>query len=208
MIKNLSSCDATMLLKRELRRRIRTSLSSMPQDSIDRESHYLVQKFVSSPTYKNASSIALYASMPHELNTSSLLHRAFEDSKRVFLPRVVSKENHEMVMLECRSMDELNSWAPNSWKIREPPLEEGRLQCPKDVHLDVVVVPGVAFDALCRRCGQGMGFYDKFLAACHTSSRPMPYTVALALSVQMVDTVPTNESDWKLDEIIHEKNMK
>lgn len=208
MIKNVGICDANMLLKRELRRRIRSSLLSMPQDSIDRESVSLVQKFVTSVTYKNASSIALYASMPHELNTSSLLHRAFEDSKRVFLPRVISKENHDMVMLECKSMDELNSWVPNSWKIREPPLEEGRLQSPKDVQLDVVVVPGVAFDSLCRRCGQGMGFYDKFLAACHSSKRPMPYTVALALSVQMVDTVPTDDSDWQIDEVIHGKSVK
>ncbi|KAI0564446.1 5-formyltetrahydrofolate cyclo-ligase [Gracilaria domingensis] len=200
-----NATDATKLLKRELRNRIRLSLQLLPQARIDQESVRLIKQFTNSAAYRNASSLALYASMPHEFNTMSLLTKAFDDGKKVFLPRVVSKEDHEMLMLECKSMRELNSWEPNSWKIREPPLEEGRLQAPRDVHVDIVVVPGVAFDTFGRRCGQGMGFYDKFLSSYSKSSRRMPHLISLALSVQMIDTVPTDEFDWIIDEVLFEK---
>lgn len=197
------SGDATQLLKKEVRRRIRQSLRRLAQCRIDEESEQMVRRFTSSDVYRNASSLALYASMPHEFNTKSLLIKAFEDSKQVFLPRVISKRDHEMVMLQCNSMEELYSWRANSWNIREPPVEKGRRQTPRDVAIDVIVVPGVAFDVQGRRCGQGMGFYDRFLTNYDLSCRRMPILMCLALSVQMVDIVPTDNTDWKVDEVIH-----
>ncbi|CAN8071504.1 unnamed protein product [Agarophyton chilense] len=196
--------DATRLLKKELRSRIRSALRSLSQSAVDQESLRVIKRFTESTVYRNASSLALYAPMPYEFNTISLITKAFNDTKQVFLPRVVSKESHTMIMLECKSMAELNSWHPNSWKIREPPFEEGRLQAPGDVQLDIVVVPGVAFDALGRRCGQGMGFYDKYLSSYSKSSESMPHLISLALSVQMVDMVPTDDFDWLMDEVMFE----
>lgn len=109
-----------------------------------------------------------------------------------------------MVFLEVASEEELASWKPNGWGIREPPLEPNRAQAPRDVGLDVVVVPGVAFDVQGARCGQGMGFYDTFLAKYAASKRPMPRLVALALSVQIVGCVPVTEHDWNVDEVLFE----
>lgn len=143
--------------------------------------------------------------MPHEFDTTTLLTQAFADSKRVFLPRVVSKKEKLMVMLECESMEELQSWTPNSWNIREPPLEDGRLQTPRDAHVDVVIVPGVAFEVGGSRCGQGMGFYDRFLASFGASSHPMPRLVALALHVQVIDSVPVTADDWTIDEVLYSR---
>lgn len=198
-----TASKATHLLKRELRKHIRAALASLPPASIEAESRELSNRFLRSPAYQNASSIALYASMPQELNTQTILTQAFVDSKRVFLPRVVSKENNRMLMLECNNMSELLSWTPNSWNIREPPLEDNRAQSPRDAPLDVVLIPGLAFDMHGGRCGQGMGFYDHFLASYAVSSHRMPYLVALALSIQIVDSVPMSDTDWKIDEVMH-----
>lgn len=142
--------------------------------------------------------------MPNEFDTSFLLTDAFRLKKRVFLPRVTSKALHEMVFLEVVSAAELASWTPNSWGIREPPLEPSRAQVPRDTALDVVVMPGLAFDVHGARCGQGMGFYDTFLAKYAASERPMPKLIALALSVQIVGCVPVTTHDWNVDEVLFE----
>lgn len=107
-----------------------------------------------------------------------------------------------MVMLEVHSMQELASWEPNSWGIREPPIEDGRAESPRDAALDVIVVPGLAFDVRGARCGQGMGFYDTFFRKYAASPHPMPRLIALALSAQIVTSVPVTSDDWPVDEVM------
>lgn len=198
----MPSSTGAVVLKRELRQQIRTALSRLPTSMVSSESSATTARFLNSPAYQNAKSIAVYASMPNEFDTTVLLTDAFRLKKRVFLPRVTSKSLHEMVFLEVASAAELASWTPNGWGIREPPLEPSRAEAPHDVGLDVVVVPGVAFDVQGARCGQGMGFYDTFLAKYAASGRPMPKLVALALSVQIVGCVPVTAHDWNVDEVL------
>lgn len=200
----MANLTATRLLKRELRKHIRAALSSLPQPQVSSESYRTTARFLASPEYEVAQTIAVYASMPHEFDTSFLLADAFQRKKRIFIPRVTSKSRHEMIFLEVASESELASWSPNSWGIREPPLEPGRAQAPRDVGLDVVVLPGVAFDAYGARCGHGMGFYDTFLANYKQCRQPMPRLVALALSAQIVGNVPVTEDDWNVDEVLFE----
>lgn len=76
------------------------------------------------------------------------------------------------------------------------------MQTPEDVSVDVIVVPGLAFDVHGARCGQGMGFYDRFLTNYAMPGREMPRLVSLALSVQIVDSVPLSEDDYKIDQVI------
>lgn len=198
----MTSCEAASILKRELRKRIRTALTALPENFVQQQSAATTARFVASAAYQNARCIALYAAMPREFDTQMLIADAFTRSKRVFLPRVVSKKRHEMIMLECTSIAELMSWAPNDWGIREPPLDEARPQAPRDAALDVIVVPGVAFDASGARCGHGMGFYDRFLTTYKGCGRPMPHLAALALTPQVVESVPMTPDDWSMDEVL------
>lgn len=153
-----------------------------------------------SQPWRSARSVALYASMPRELNLSSLISAAFEDGKRVFLPRVISKARSEMRMLEVQP-GEIEEWTPNSWGIREPP-DDGRNAAPDDTSLDLVVVPGIAFASDGRRCGHGGGFYDTFLSRCEQKQSQRPHIIALALAVQMVADVPTDKHDFIVDQVI------
>lgn len=201
----MASVSATRLLKSELRKQIRTTLSSLPQTKISAESRRTTARFLASPEYAAAHTVAVYSSMPHEYDTSSLLADAFRQKKRVFLPRVTSKSRHEMIFLEVNSEDEIASWTPNGWGIREPPVEHGRVQALQDVGLDIIIVPGVAFDAYGARCGQGMGFYDTFLTNYRQCREKMPKLVALALSAQVVGSIPVTEHDWNVDEVLFEE---
>lgn len=199
----MSAAEASAVLKREIRKRVSEALCSLPLSEVRQQSEYLTRQFLASREFRTSSSIGLYASMPHEFDTRILLMESFKHGKRVFLPRVVKPvSSHKMVMLEVRSMAELEGWQPNNWGIREPPIEAGRADAPRDASLDAIVLPGVAFDASGARCGHGMGFYDTYLRRYWQERPSMPYLVALALRPQFIENVPMTESDWRLDRVI------
>lgn len=195
--------NATKVLKRELRKKIRSTLCSVPTQQIKEESQKTIERLISQTSYQQAESIGIYSSMSNEFDTCTLLHHAFGCNKRVFLPRVTSKSKHEMIFLQVNSMNEVVCFDANSWGIREPPIEENRLQVIKDCKLDMMIVPGLAFDEEGRRCGQGMGFYDRFLTMYHEKFDKMPKLIGLALRVQIVEKVPTDANDWKVDTVLY-----
>lgn len=196
------AADGAAVLKRELRKRVRGALRRLPASALAAQGAALGARLRASPAYASAHSVALYASMPGELDTARLLAAAFRDGKRVFLPRVVSKPAREMVMLEARSEADVAGFPRGAWGIAEPPLGEGRADAPEDAALDLVVVPGVAFDRAGARCGQGMGFYDTYFARYQARRGTMPHLVALALAPQLVAEVPMTETDWRVDEVM------
>lgn len=193
----------TQILKKELRKRIRAAVRSLPAAQISSESQKTLSAFLRHPVYTSSTSVALYHPMPTEFQLLPLLSHALAHQKRVFLPRIVSKQDHEMIFLQLHCVSELDNFPCNSWGIREPPLDDGREGIPGNAEVDLVVVPGVAFDREGRRCGQGMGYYDRFLAQYSAAgNRTMPKLVALALRAQIVEQVPVDDTDWRVDHVL------
>lgn len=198
----MATQEATCVLKKELRKRIRDALRALPSTQRAAESVYLFNRLKAHQWYKGADAVALYTSMPTELNTYDMLRDVLASNKRLFLPRVIAKETREMAMLEVRSLAELDTFPRGAYSIPEPPMD-GRPRAPHDVKLDLIVVPGVAFDLRGGRCGNGMGYYDVFLAHYQRNfSIPMPKLLAFGLSPQIVTHVPVDETDWLVDEVI------
>jgi len=102
---------------------------------------------------------------------------------------------------------ELDTWDTDKWGIRQPPVR-GNPAGVRGAELDLVVVPGVAFDAAGRRLGHGKGYYDTWLAGVAADVRAgvvrgrMPTLIGLALSVQMVDEVPVDDLDVVMDDVL------
>lgn len=195
------------MLKRELRRRMKQMLKSVPRLQIAHESAFLTDFITKHDYYKAANTIAVYSSQPTEVDTSGLISHALQSNKQVFLPRVLSMATRSMAMIEVRSVEDLGSFDRGAYDIPEPPLDPDRRLAPDDVPLDLVVVPGVAFDLSGRRLGHGKGFYDVYLDRCKNmlggnAQQKMPKLVALALSIQIVDDVPVDDSDWIVDEVV------
>lgn len=197
---------AISVLKRELRKRVRAALNALSPTTISEESEIVTRLVTMDAQYIAAKTVGVYSAMEKEVDTSPLIQDAFARGKRVFLPRVVSKEKHEMKMLECLSLKDMDTWQANSWGIREPPLE-GRNEAPEDAQLDVLFVPGVAFDSSGARCGHGMGFYDIYLTNYSSACSRMPYLCALALSPQIVVEVPITEQDWRMDKVVSVRSI-
>ena len=129
--------------------------------------------------YQNAKSISVFLSMPQgEIKTDAIVRRAFHDHKHVFVPylgkemsRRSSKPISVMDMVALHSLDDYQALQPDAWGIPSVSHESAseRQRClavdQEDCQLlDLVILPGVAFDGQARRLGHGKGFYDMFLS--------------------------------------------
>ncbi len=155
----------------------------------------LIQKrLVESPLFIGAKRLALYSSCQNEVLTDEVFKKAKKEKKAVCYPRVM-KGTSAMLFIEVRSLDELT---PGAFDIREPGEAGERAVDPAS--LDLIVLPGVAFDRRGARLGFGMGFYDRVLTGL---SCPL---VALAYEFQVTDTVPTESFDVRVNAVITEKS--
>lgn len=137
---------------REVLKKERSSLSATQREHWDEE---ILSKFWQLPEYVAGEKIMVYLSFGDEINTWPILDKAWQDGKRIFVPKV-RKYPNEMIVIEIESKADLK---PSLWGIYEPIIEE-----PVDPRiLDLVVVPGLAFDAQGYRLGYGGGYYDRFL---------------------------------------------
>lgn len=139
------------------------------------------------PEYRKAEVVMLFLSTAHEVDTSQIALQCWADLKRVLAPKV-SWEQRRMLPIEIRSLT--TDVRPGVMGIREP--VDGMPIPVADI--DLVIVPGLGFDARGNRLGRGRGFYDRFLS--HPDMRAT--TCGLALEDQFVGTVPHDEWDVRV----------
>lgn len=138
--------------------------------------------------FRCAEVVALYCALPDEPPTERVIARWLKLGKRVVVPRV---EGDEMRFF-CYdpSMQVVGSFG-----IEEP--GDGALLCsPSEIEL--MVVPGVAFTATGDRMGRGRGYYDKYLS----QSDFRGYTIGVGYAHQLVDSLPVEEHDRRLDKVV------
>lgn len=132
--------------------------------------------------------IMLYNALSDEVPTQALMDKLVAQGKTVLLPCVINDTD-----MELRRYTGPQDLQTGSFGILEP---TGELFTDYDT-IDVAIVPGMAFDAEGHRLGRGKGYYDRFL-----SRVPHLYKIGLCFSWQLVDHVPYDEHDIKMDEVI------
>jgi len=191
--------------KLALRKELRAKLASLDDDVILRASEAVAQQIFALPEYKKCKGVACFLSMPKEFNTRPIIERLFQDGKRVYLPRVESVKDHTMSMLEASSLADVDSFPPGRWNIPEPPREgPSRVEAREDgSELDLILVPGLAFDKGGGRLGQGAGFYDRYLAKIQEcKGKGNVKQIGVTIDELMIDQVPRNEFDLSMDEVL------
>lgn len=141
--------------------------------------------------FRQASCIALYYSIPGEVQTAAFLEKWFE-KKQLLLPLVVGDD---LRLLPYKGKETLK---PGAFGIPEPVDRE--IAIPESA-IDLIIVPGVAFDRRLNRMGRGKGFYDRLLS---TLQAPK---VGICFDFQLQETVPVEPFDRKMDMIITEKEI-
>ncbi len=143
----------------------------------------------------SSSHVMVYLDFKHEVKTDAIIKYFLERSKKVYIP-ICIPETHELCISRITSLEELQS---GHFGIREPMLQHIRLS--DSSLIDLVLVPGVAFDKVGNRAGFGAGYYDRFMKRL----KPEAVKAALSYSFQVVDLVPSDEYDIPVDYIVTEK---
>ena len=161
------------------------------KDALIKERLFYLPEFIAAKT------VFFYASFRSEVETLSMIKESLKIAKRVVLPRV-DKKRHRLMLYEIKDISELS---PGYMGIPEPSLFDERLINLDDVEL--VIIPGAAFDNSGNRLGYGAGYYDILLSE---GKRKVP-VIALAYEEQLVDSIPSETHDVKVDIIVTDKRV-
>jgi 5-formyltetrahydrofolate cyclo-ligase len=133
-------------------------------------------------------SFLLYSPIKNEIDTAYIAEALWKAKKTVLYPRV----DGDMLLLGvCRSAADLQI---GRWGILEP---RELFDSSNHMHIDVAVIPGVAFDKANHRLGYGKGYYDRFLATAHIG-----LSVGVAYKWQLVETVFPDEHDQAVNIVV------
>lgn len=168
------------------------------QKDKDAISRGICGKFMALPAYRAAKTVMWYVDAGSEVRTRHTLPEALTHGKRVVVPWCVVETNQ----LELFWLEDMAELVEGAYKILEP-KEELRQLPSKQVQpeeLDLVMVPGTAFDPRGGRMGQGKGYYDRLLFR----ARPDAPLVALAFDCQIFDEIPVAPHDVFMDAVLTE----
>lgn len=180
-----------MVTKKEIRKEIIQKRDALPFLEVENKSSHIVTSLLKTPEYKEAAQILLYADFRNEVKTDSIFTDAILKGKKVYYPKIFGDI---MEFYHVTSLDELHSGYMGIREPEENPLKRFIYKKQDNV---LVISPGVAFDPQGNRIGYGKGFYDKYL----TNKRILS-VIALAFSLQIVDEIPSEHNDIKMDKII------
>jgi len=151
------------------------------------------------PEYDQASTVMFYVDVRDEVRTRQALPEAIKGDKRVVIPYC---DDGELELFHLESMDELDI---GMYKILEPKAELREVAEKKltATDLDLIMVPGVAFDRQGGRTGHGKGYYDKLLQHAKATT-PL---VALAFECQIFPEIPCESHDIYMDKVVTETDV-
>lgn len=175
--------------KKEIRNRIRRIRESMSCSEIEEKSLKITEKTAAQSWFSEAQTVMSYISIKNEIDTSYLNRKIVESGKKLLFPVI---ENEEIKAVAVDGAD--YTTAVKKFGVIEP--ENGR-ELDKN-EIDLVIVPGVAFDREGNRIGFGKGYYDRFLKGYRGKK------AALCYDFQIVEKIESEEHDEKVDIIISE----
>jgi 5-formyltetrahydrofolate cyclo-ligase len=160
------------------------------------------KRLYASVEFRKAKSMMFYASFRSEAATIPCIIHALKLKKIVMLPLVDRKKNILRIFQIC-DVSELEA---GFMGIPEPKVNKMQERYLKDV--DVVIVPGSGFDPEGNRLGYGAGYYDKLFSGIRDHPQhPKPVLIALAFEEQIVQKIPGEKHDVRMDKIITEKRI-
>jgi 5-formyltetrahydrofolate cyclo-ligase len=178
------------------RRRALDARGALPEAERERLAVAVRARAFALPELAAAGTVMLFASFRTELDTMPIAHWALDAGKRVCLPRVLGPRSMAAYLVTDPDADLI----PGKWDIPEP--REGLAEVPPE-EMDLVFVPGSAFDEQGGRCGYGGGFYDTYLPL----TRPGTPWVALAFEAQLVPRIACEAHDLPVTAIVTEKRV-
>ncbi|GAB1234577.1 5-formyltetrahydrofolate cyclo-ligase [Ferrigenium sp. UT5] len=182
--------------KQALRQRIIAARDQLTPTLQAHWSGEIVRRLCGLASYKTARTVLGYLNFGSEWHSELWVRQALADGKRVLLPRV-NKAGRHLDLYQIGNLGD--DVAPGAYGIREPVAGRcRRFDAPGEI--DLILLPGVAFDRAGGRLGYGGGFFDRLLARWPQQ----PSLVAAAFALQVVEEIPLESTDRKIDWLVTE----
>lgn len=181
--------------KQKIRENIVSIMTRLaPEEKLKIETQ-LIAHLIQSSLWKKANIIGVTSSTSIEWNTTQIIEKAWSENKNIVIPKSLP-ETKQLIYYKINSYSQLERGYAN---ILEPiPTETKKIDAPK---IDLLIVPGLAFDKRGYRIGFGGGYYDRFL------EKFTLITVSLASELQIVKEIPINEFDIPVQYLVTENSI-
>lgn len=179
--------------KEQLRKVIKKKRSSLGTAYCKKSDSSIAEQVISSAEYGSADTIFCYVSKVGEVNTFPILKAALKDGKKVCVPRC--GERGSMSAFQIKDFSDLQR---GKFGILEP---DGQCAYIAPEEIDLVLVPCLACDKNGNRIGYGGGYYDRYL------KQGIFIKMSLCRSCQMIESIPAEETDCRMDMVVNERMM-
>lgn len=182
-----------MITKAQLRKDIAVKRRSLDSDWIETASVEVVKHLQMMDVFQSSNTVALYMAISGEVKLTTLFPICWALGKRTFVPVF----NADLI---CYEMTETT--AETRYRIGNHGIQEPVSPSPVPVSgIDLVIVPGVAFDPSGNRLGRGGGYYDRLLNGF------TGFAAAVAFDFQILPHVPSDIYDIPVDYVVTEKKI-
>ncbi|MHC4173262.1 MAG: 5-formyltetrahydrofolate cyclo-ligase [Planctomycetota bacterium] len=182
--------------KAQLRHKLQNCLLAIPSEQRSEKSRKACQNLFSTSQYQSASTVMMYLSLLHEVDTSEAILHAWQLGKTVVVPKISWQQRH-MIAVQINSLE--TGFSTGASGLRNPiaglpmPFEE----------IDLVVTPALGFDRKGNRLGRGSSYYDRFFA----NEELKAARGGFAFAEQLVDSVPVTELDEPVDFLVTDEGV-
>lgn len=180
-------------MKKLVRKEIMYKRNNMSKDQVEDLSLRIQNNVLNWELFKSASTVMLYSNYKNEVATWGIIKECFKENKRVVLPKTIKEGND---ILPCIITDS-SELIQGAYGIYEP---DGRNVIDKN-QIEIIIIPGVAFDKNGDRIGHGAGYYDRFLKDFSGIKAGICY------NFQVVENAWPDEYDIKMDYLITEMGI-
>lgn len=186
--------EATRARKERLRKRVLAVHMGLDRSQVEVGGQAILEKVLGLEAYRRAKLVHTYvSSKENEVDTCALICTCLKQGKRVAVPVVMSGTK----TLAHALIDGLDQFVVGPWGLAQPdPAEATWL--PAEARIDLVVVPGLAFDRRGHRIGWGGGYYDRFLA------QEQAVKIGLCYDALVLDCIPGEPHDVPVDLVVAE----
>jgi 5-formyltetrahydrofolate cyclo-ligase len=184
--------------KRALRKKIIALRDRLSPAEIMEKSALIAEKLYYLPAYTQAATIMFFIDFGSEVSTRSMVEETIKRGKVALAPKALPK-TRELIPSQILNWEA--DLAPGAYNIPEPHSDALRPRKPEEI--DLLIVPGVAFDVKGNRLGYGGGYYDRFFPML----KPNVSLIALVFDLQIQPEIPVDDWDQSVDIVITEKRI-
>jgi 5-formyltetrahydrofolate cyclo-ligase len=177
--------------KQALREAMLKKRNSFSNDILKEMGHMIQAKVMEMDEFAMAETVGAYCSIGTEVNTMHIIRAVLEMKKKLALPKV---RGESIYFAEVRDIE--RDLERGQYKIMEP-----KDHCAKTETMDLILIPGIAWDMHGHRLGYGKGYYDRYLSNINASS------IGLAYDFQVLESIPHDKDDFNVKMIVTEKRV-